>query len=572
MKVNFLTVSFWVSLLFLSGCKTNSLTRDAYTVNKQSVGSEGVVVSAHPLASRVGVEILKKGGNAIDAAIAVQLALAVVYPGAGNIGGGGFMVYTDKNGNAATLDFREKAPGKAHRNMYLDAEGNPVADLSTTGHLSAGVPGTIDGIFAMFERYSKLKDFASLIDPAIQLAASGFRITQREAMNLNIERNVFRKLNNYSIAFVKDELWKAGDVLIQPELANTLSRIKEKGRAEFYEGQTADMLVKSQQMNGGIMTADDLRQYKSVWRKPIIRKYRGYEVVSMAPPSSGGIILMQMLKMLEPYDIASLGFQSGQHIHLLTEAERRAYADRSVYLGDPEFNKMPVNHLLDSMYIASRMRSFQQSRATPSSSVKAGVAPLPQESEETTHLSIIDSNGNAVSITTTLNSSYGSRVVVEGAGFLLNNEMDDFSIKPGTPNLYGLVGGEANAIAPGKRMLSSMTPTILLKDGQVYAVIGSPGGSTIITSVMQVIVNLVDFKMSPFDAVQSPRFHSQWLPDKIFVEEGSWKPALIEELQRMGHVVEIRAPIGRVEAIVVKGGLAVGVADKRGDDAAESVK
>lgn len=572
MKSRILLSGFVVALLFLVACSPKSLPKDTYRIQKQVAGNKGIVVCAHPLASAVGADILSQGGNAIDAAVAVQLALAVVYPGAGNIGGGGFLVYREAGGEATTLDFREKAPVAAHRDMYLDKDGNPVMNLSTIGHLAVGVPGTIDGIFEMFEKYSKLKNFSLLIQPAIDLASKGFRITEREADQLNEHRAQFLKVNHDNIPFVKETKWRKGDLLVQTELASTLERIKENGRGEFYEGQTAKLIVKCMAQNKGIITEEDLENYKSVWRQAVKGRYKSYKIITMPPPSSGGILLLQMLKMIEYAQISKLSFHSKEHVHLVTEAERRAYADRAAYFGDPDFTKTNLKHLLDYSYIKSRMKSYCLYQATPSSSIAAGVMPLPHEREETTHISIIDKDGNAVSLTTTLNGSYGSMAVVPGGGFLLNNEMDDFSIKPGVPNIYGLVGGEANAIQPGKRMLSSMTPTIVLKDDKLYAIIGSPGGSTIITTVLQIIMNLVDFELNPYDAVQAPRFHSQWLPDKIFLESSCLDYSTRSALKEMGHSIEERSKIGRVEAIVKYKGKYMGVADERGDDEAEAAR
>ena len=560
-------------LLFLAGCASVNSDNLSYFSQKTGDSANGIVVTAHPLASEAGAKILAKGGNAIDAAIAVQLALAVVYPDAGNIGGGGFMVYHSKDGTSTTLDFREKAPMASTRDMYLDSAGNVVKNLSLTGHLSVGIPGTIDGIFEMYNKYSKLKRLNTLFQPAIDLAENGFMITQNEAENLNESREDFIKVNPESCAFVKDGLWRKGDLLRQPQLANTLRRIMQNGRSEFYEGETADLLVKCMSAHNGIITKSDLQRYRSVWRNPLTANFNGYKIITMGPPSSGGIVLLQMLKMLSAFDLKKTGFQSAEYVHLLTEVERRAYADRAAYLGDPAFVKIPVYQLLDSNYLSSRMRGYNKNKATPSKMISAGTMPLPHESRETTHFSIIDKEGNAVSLTTTLNSGYGSMVVVPGAGFLLNNEMDDFSVKPGTPNQFGLIGAEANAIQPEKRMLSSMTPTILIKNGEIYAIIGSPGGSTIITTVMQIILNLTINEMSPDKSVQAGRFHSQWLPDHIDAEEGTLSQEVISRLKEMGHEVKFLKAIGRVDAIVKKTGkIYTGVADKRGDDDIEIVR
>lgn len=574
MKRGFL-FTFWQLILFsviFSQCSPRTNLLGDYEIVKKKSSQKGIVVTAHPLASKVGADILKIGGNAIDAAIAVQLALTVVYPEAGNIGGGGFAVYQPANGNAITLDFREKAPAAASKDMYLDKDGKPVPDLSVLGHLSVGVPGTIDGLFTMFEKYSKLKDFSLLIQPSIDLASRGFKITQREANNLNKSRDLFIKYNNYYIPFVKDSLWKVGDVLTQEELAKTLERIKNNGRKEFYEGKTARLMIECIHEKGGIINQNDLFNYSSKWRMPLKAKYKNYEIVTMPPPSSGGIALIQLLKILEANHIEQFGFHSPEAIHLMVEAERRVYADRATFLGDPDFYKVPVNRLIEESYLKQRMLDFDSLKATPSTLVSAGNIS-DDESHETTHFSIIDSKGNAVSITTTLNSGYGSKVVVKGAGFLLNNEMDDFSIKEGAPNQFGLVGGKANSIAPNKRMLSSMTPTIINKDDSVYCVLGSPGGSTIITTVFQVITNLINFKLDSEEAVQAGRFHSQWLPDEIQLEEELCNESMINSLKRFGHKITRVPLLGKVEAIVKnsEGGY-TGVADKRGDDSVEIVK
>ena len=569
---NFL-LSILVSGVFFEACTTSKTENLNYKFQKTDESENGLVVTAHPLASEAGVKILRLGGNAVDAAIAVQLALTVVYPEAGNIGGGGFMVYTSKDGVAATLDFREKAFSLSTRDMYLDSLGEPLKELSTSGHLSVGIPGTVDGIFAMFNKYSKLKDIETLFKPAIMLAEQGFRITQREADNLNATREQFLKINKDPGVFVKDVPWKKGDILVQTQLAETLRRIAKNGRTEFYEGKTAELLVKCIENNNGIINKTDLKEYRSEWRRPMTAKYKNCKIITMAPPSSGGIVLIQMLKMLEPFDLRKMGFHSTEYIHLLIEVERRAYADRAAYLGDPTFVKVPVSQLIDSGYLSTRMRGYNPIKASPSKLISAGIMPLPHESQETTHFSIIDKEGNAVSLTTTLNSGYGSKVVVPGAGFILNNEMDDFSIKPGTPNQFGLVGAEANAIQPGKRMLSSMTPTIVMKNDEIYAIIGSPGGATIITTVLQVLLNLIEHEMSPFEAVQASRFHSQWLPDIVNVEKNAFSAGIQNKLKEMGHELKTIATIGKVEAIVRKHKNSfIGVADRRGDDDVEIVK
>jgi gamma-glutamyltranspeptidase/glutathione hydrolase len=523
------------------------------------------VVSAHPEASKVGVAIMKSGGNAVDAAIAVQFALAVVYPNAGNIGGGGFMVYRSKTGESDALDYRETAPGKASRDMYLDDQGKPVIDKSLLGALASGIPGSVDGMVKAHNKYGKLK-WKKDIQPAIDLAANGFAVTAQQAAELNRHKAEFLKYNRKPVAFVKEAVWKEGDLLKQPELAATLKLIRDKGRAGFYEGPVAAAIVASMAHTQGIISAQDLKAYKSVWRKPVSGAYKNYTVISMPPPSSGGIALLTMLKQVGHYPLSKWGFQRDSTVQLMVEAERRAYADRASYLGDPDFFKVPQTALLDANYIQSRMKDLSFEKATPSADIKPGVLPG-YESEQTTHYSIIDAEGNAVSATTTLNGSYGSLVVVEGGGFILNNEMDDFSVKPGSPNMYGLIGGEANAIYAGKRMLSSMTPTIIEKDGKLLMVVGTPGGSTIITSVFQTVLNVLAFGQGMQAAVAAPRFHHQWLPDEIAVEKGAIAPSTRNYLEAKGYRFKDRGAIGRVDAILVRpdGELETG-ADPRGND------
>lgn len=539
-----------------------------YTIQKKTTCHNGAVVSAHPLASKVGRDILKKGGNAVDAAIATQLALAVVYPGAGNIGGGGFMVAVLQNGKTVALDYREKAPAAAGRDMYLDANGNPQLQLSQDGHLAAGVPGTVAGLFASL-KYAKLP-FKQLIQPAIDLAAKGFAITQHEADALNGERADFIKLNTVRpTAFLKEGGWREGDMLVQTDLANTLKRIRDKGAKGFYEGETARLIVAEMKRGKGVMEAADLKNYRAVERTAVQFDYKGHRIVTMPLPSSGGIILQQMLMMIADKDMAAKQFQTPESVQLMIEAERRAYADRAYFLGDPDFVKVPVKRMVQPDYIAQRMADYVPGKAGNSKATKEGTIA---ESEETTHLSVVDQYGNAVSVTTTLNGGYGSRTVVGGAGFLLNNEMDDFSVKPGVPNMYGAVGNEKNAIAPGKRMLSSMTPTIVLKNNKPYIVVGTPGGTTIPTSVYQALVNILEFGMSADDAINKPKFHHQWLPDMVFVEKG-FPPATKQALEAMGYQLSERGAIGRTEIIKItysgKQRHIEAVGDNRGDDAAE---
>lgn len=523
------------------------------------------VVSAHPEASKVGVAIMKSGGNAVDAAIAVQFALAVVYPNAGNIGGGGFLVYRGKSGDTDALDYRETAPGKASRDMYLDEKGNPVTDKSLLGALASGIPGSVDGMVKAHNKYGKLK-WRRDIQPAIELAEKGFAVTAQQASELNRHKNDFIRYNRKPVAFVKEAVWKEGDLLKQPELASTLKLIRDKGRAGFYEGPVAAAIVASMAHTQGVISAKDLKAYTSVWRKPVSGGYGQYNVISMPPPSSGGIALLTMLKQVANYPMPKWGFQQDSTVQLMVEVERRAYADRASYLGDPDFFKVPQTALLDAGYIQSRIKDLSFEKATPSADIKPGVLPG-YESEQTTHYSIVDAEGNAVSATTTLNGSYGSMVVVEGGGFILNNEMDDFSVKPGSPNMYGLIGGEANSIRPGKRMLSSMTPTIIEKNGKLLMVVGTPGGSTIITSVFQTVLNVLAFGQGMQAAVAAPRFHHQWLPDEIGVEKGAIGPATRTYLEAKGYKFKERGGIGRVDAILVRpdGELETG-ADPRGND------
>jgi gamma-glutamyltranspeptidase / glutathione hydrolase len=561
-------------LLLLANCHPAKKTVDnllhvdsyRYSIKKKIVAENGAVVSAHPVASKIGVEILKMGGNAIDAAIATQLALAVVYPNAGNLGGGGFFVARLSNGELVSIDYREKAPGNAHRDMYIDNDGTARTDKSQDGHLSSGVPGTVAGLFTSLQ-YAKLP-FAKLIQPAIDIAEKGFIISEREARSFNGLQDDFKKYNSVMPVFVKPAGWKGGDTLIQTDLANTLKRIRDKGAAGFYEGETAQLILEEMKRGGGIITLDDLRNYQAKAREPHIFSYKGYKIVGMPMPSSGGLLLHQMMKMIEDKNIGAMGFHSVSAVQLMTEVERRAYADRAEYMGDADFYKVPVSMLSKEAYLKERLKNYNPEKATPSTDIKPGII-TGKESEETTHFSVIDKEGNAVSVTTTLNNSYGSRTVVGGAGFFLNDEMDDFSIKPGVPNLYGAIGGEANAIYPGKRMLSSMTPTIVLKDNKPFIVVGTPGGTTIPTQVFQTLVNIIDFNMSTEDAVYKPKFHHQWLPDELYVEKG-FPQRVQEELIKMGYKITVRGNIGRTEIIkILPNGKFEAVADNRGEDGAE---
>lgn len=548
-------------MLGFSSCKESKI--DDYQFTKTVIEDSVIVVTAHPVATKIGLEILRNGGNAIDATIAVQFALAVCYPAAGNIGGGGFMIYRDADGKATTLDFREKAPAAAFADMFLDENGEAIAELSQTAELAAGVPGTVDGMVQAFEKYSKLKDWKRLLQPSIDIAKNGFYITERQANLLNKKRADFDKYNRGPTPF-NAKVYKKGDLMIQTDLAKTLMAIRDYGRSGFYDGWVADKIVKQMQNGNGIITKQDLADYKAKWRIPITTDYRGYEIISMPPPSSGGIALTQLLEMIEPYDIKKMGLHSVENIHLLVEAERRVYADRATHLGDSDYYNVPVEMLINDNYIHSRMSNFDPTKASVSDSIRSGQAI---ESLETTHFSIVDHEGNTVSLTTTINGAYGAKTVVQGAGFLLNNEMDDFSAKPGTPNMFGLIGAEANKIVPGKRMLSSMTPTIVTKNGKTFLTTGSPGGSTIITSVFQTIVNVIDHQMTASEAVAAPRFHHQWLPDEIRFEEKGFDQNVIDSLQKMGHAINQEGKIGKVECIYYnEDGLIEGAADIRADD------
>lgn len=554
----------FVCVFFVTGCRREAATKIYVHVPVKSLTvAHGGVSCANPYAAEAGLSVLEAGGNAVDAAVATQFALAVTFPLGGNIGGGGFMVLRMADGEVAALDFRETAPAAASRDMYLDAQGQVIDSLSRFGGLASGVPGSVAGMAAAHARYGRLP-WAKLLTPAIKLAEEGFPISAWEAGRLNKYKADFQKFNPGPIPFVKAARWRAGDTLRQRGLAQTLRRIAEMGRDAFYKGPVATAIVKAVKRTGGIMTEEDLAGYEAKWRTPITGYYRDYRIITMPPPSSGGIALMQLLEMVEPYRPDTMGFHSAAAIHLMAEAEKRVYADRSEYLGDADFYPVPVAALLDSAYIHSRMPALPE-RATPADSIGPGHLPR-HESEQTTHYSVVDSAGNAVAVTTTINSAYGSKVFVEDAGFFMNNEMDDFSAKPGVPNQFGLIGKEANAIAPGKRMLSSMTPTIVERDGQWWMVVGSPGGSTIITTVFQTILNATVFHKSPDEAVAAARFHHQWRPDTIFLEKGGFAPEVLDSLRARGHHIVERGGIGAVDAIFrTDRGIRL-VADPRWDD------
>jgi gamma-glutamyltranspeptidase / glutathione hydrolase len=553
-------------LIFLTGCSVNTRNeKNKFIEGPDITADSGIVVSAHPQSSRIGAGILRKGGNAIDAAVATEFALAVCYPEAGNIGGGGFMVVRTSDGKSEVIDYREKAPEHASRDMYLDKSGNVTEGLSTNTHLASGVPGTVDGMIKVHSKYGRLS-FKDVIQPAIDLAEKGFPVTKRQAIDLNSNRETFLVRNTMGTAFVNDSMWKEGDTLIQSNLAETLKRIRDFGRDGFYSGKTAGYILREMKKGNGIVTEQDLKEYASVWRTSLKADYKNYKIITVPPPSSGGIILIQLLRMTEPYPFREWGFHSPATVHLLTEAERRVFADRSQFPGDPDFVRIPVGELISKNYLAERMTSYNDKRASLSGEIRSG-SPERYISEETTHYSVVDAMGNAVSATTTLNWGFGNSIVADSAGFLLNNQMDDFSIKPGFPNLYGLTGGEANSVQPGKRMLSSMTPAIVEKDGKLFMVVGTPGGSTIPTTVFQVIVNVLDFGMTLPQAVDAGRFHHQWLPDLISYEKSALDSLTTEKLSSMGHILNERASIGSVNAIMIlPGGKKAGAADKRSNN------
>ena len=558
-----------IIFIFIISILIVSCNQELKNVNEVTglITDKAMVVSARVEASKIGTEILKKGGNAFDAMMATELALAVSYPVAGNIGGGGFMVYRKNDGEIGALDYREKAPLAASKDMYLDSEGNIIKGKSTSGATAVGVPGTVAGVFKAQKKFGVLS-VKEILEPIIELAKKGVVVTEKQEKRILRHKKAFEKINRDSIIFLNH--WKEGDTIKYIALANTLERILKNGRDEFYKGETSKKLAKFIQSNGGIITEEDLAKYEAKWRTPITFTYDNLKITSMSPPSSGGVCLAQIMNGIEPYDLQAYGHNSVKAMQVITEAERRAYADRSYFLGDPDFVSIPKDTLISKSYSKNRMQSFSFDKPTASKDISHGSVQI-VESMETTHYSIVDQYGNAVSVTTTLNGGYGSKLYSSELGFFLNNEMDDFSSKPGEPNMFGLIGAKANEIAPEKRMLSSMTPTIVEKNGKLWMVVGTPGGSTIITSVLQTILNVHEFKMGMQESVNQPRFHHQWLPDMIMIEPNQFNKNVINELRSIGYTIDERNSriIGKVDAILVlKNGKLEAGADPRGDDTA----
>ncbi len=556
-------LAFFIIPILVISFSCNSLTVEKLHRN-------GTVVSSSPIASRVGVDILKRGGNAADAAVAVAFALAVTHPSAGNIGGGGFALYYDAaHDRIEALDFRETAPSGAYRDMYLDKEGNVIENASLLGAGAAGVPGTVAGMFELWRKYGNVKWY-DLVQPALMLADSGFTIDEYQAAKIGNFRKSLSEFPETKAIFLPDgNPPSPGTRFVQKDLAATLGLIALDSTEGFYSGKTADLIIDAMNRHGGFITREDLEGYAPVWRDPVHFRFDSLDIYSMPPPSSGGVIMGMILGLLEPYEFAAYTSKSPEYIHLFTEACRLAYVERAAHLGDPDFVDNPVNQMLDPAFLAARRKLIDPDRAGISSEIGSGIAEMTKESNSTTHFCVADKDGNIVSLTYTINTSFGSKLVVDGAGFLLNNEMDDFVSKPGVPNVYGLVGGEENAIAPGKRMLSSMSPTIVLKDGKPCLALGSPGGSRIITAVSQAIVNYSRFDLGADELVTHPRYHHQWLPDTLYLEKNGFDINIIQDLIAKGHTVKEVAPFCELELIQFNdAGLMTGAADPRGDGAA----
>ncbi|MEM8895490.1 MAG: gamma-glutamyltransferase, partial [Bacteroidota bacterium] len=543
-----LTYLLFIISLLVTSCSPPQQEEKTEAPVVGTIGQKAMVSSVHQLASEVGKEVLLNGGNAFDAAVAVQFALAVVYPEAGNIGGGGFAVIRTATGEIDALDFREKAPLAATETMYQDEDGEVITDLSRIGHLAAGVPGSVDGMVKLHEKYGSA-DWATLVQPAVDLAKNGYVVEERGAKNLMRMQESFAKYNGEDFYLVEE--WEASDTVWHKDLETTMAFIRDNGRAGFYEGEVAQLILAEMEEGNGLITQEDLNAYQSQWRAPLVGEYKGHRIISMPPPSSGGVALLQLLSGSSNYDFSSLGHNSPEQLHVMVELCRRVYADRASYLGDPDYYDVPVDMLLSDDYNSDRFSTISMDAKTPSSEIKEGEVEI-IESIETTHFSIVDEMGNAVSITTTVKGYFGNKVMVDGAGFFLNNEMDDFSAKPGVPNQFGLTGNEANAIQPEKRMLSSMTPTIVDKDGELVMVVGTPGGSTIITAVYQTIINVIDHGMTMQEAVNAKKIHHQWLPDNIIVEEGAFDEDLLSALKGYGHEIDPRSMLGKMDCILIR--------------------
>ena len=539
-------IAYTLVFLTISACQFD---RNQQVFTPDSIADSAMVVTAHRAATEVGIQILKQGGNAYDAAIAVQFALAVVYPQAGNIGGGGFAVVRLADGTTETLDFREKAPLAASQNMYLDSLGNVIEGKSTKGHKAVGVPGVVDGMVKLHQKYGTLP-WSELVKPAIGLAQKGFALKEEQANRINRYQDEFNEQNSYRIPLINEKGWQKGDSIKLPQLANTLQLIADSARGGFYDGSTARKIIAEMQRGKGLITLEDLELYESKWREPLIGNYKEHKIITMAPPSSGGVALLQLLQGSRFYDLGNYSPDDAKRVHLMTELMRRVYADRATYLGDPDYIDVPIQMLLDSVYNVERFSTIDSNRKTPSAEIKEGNVEV-IESTETTHFTIVDKDRNAVAITTTVNGLFGCKVMVEGAGFFLNNEMDDFSAKPGVANQFGLVGSQANAIAPQKRMLSSMTPTIIEKEGELYMTIGTRGGATIITAVYETIINVIDNEMSLKEAVEVPKFHHQWQPDEVYLEGTHYNEQTKNGLEELGHKVDFKEVLGKMRGVLV---------------------